>query len=393
MLPQKPLSLYVHIPFCRSRCGYCDFNTYAGMEKHIPTYIRALEREITHFSEHLNHKQPIHTVYFGGGTPSIIPADEIQKLLDSIRQKFEITPGAEVTLEANPTGVTKPYLESLFAAGVNRLSIGMQSAVKEELEILDRKHEPADIERMVSTARKAGILNLSLDLIFGIPGQTLRSLEQSVIKAIDLKVDHLSIYGLILHEETPLYRKIRSGAIAGMDGDLAGDMYAWLMEFLPKKGYDQYEISNWAREKSSQSQHNLQYWHNREYLGIGAGAHSHIGQYRWSNVPRINAYTQSFNEKDINTLYHAGCEEITQLDKEDDLKETIMMGLRLTKVGIDIKAVNQRFGVDIKRIYAKEISKLIRLDMIEMKLIKGRDHMRLKEKGRMLGNQVFMEFI
>lgn len=393
MSKKKLISLYIHIPFCTVRCGYCDFNTYAGMETWIPRYLDALKAEIAYFAKHLHNDHYIHTIYFGGGTPSVIPAKLIADVLGLIRDQFETDEKAEVTFEANPNGLTQGYFMDIHEAGINRVSIGMQSSVATELEILDRQHSQTDVERCIEFVQHAGIANVNLDLIYGIPTQTMETLKESVKAAVTLNPNHLSVYGLILHEETALFRKIAQGEIASIDEDLGADMYIWLMTNLSAMGYQQYEISNWAREKGDQSKHNLQYWRNLEYLGIGAGAHSHIGHFRWQNTLKIHTYIDAIQSIQAEQFLHSGCEDVTQLSIEDDVKETMMMGLRLTEAGVSVQSMHARFGVEIRDSYSKEIEKLSASRLIELVKIDGEDVLRLTERGRMLGNQVFMAFI
>ena len=393
MSKKKHISLYIHIPFCKVRCGYCDFNTYAGMETWIPRYLDALKAEIAYFANHLQNDHYIHTIYFGGGTPSVIPAKLIADVLGLIRNQFDTDEKAEVTFEANPNGLTQSYFMDICEAGINRVSIGMQSSVATELEILDRQHSQTDVERCIEFVQRAGIANVNLDLIYGIPTQTMVTLKESVKAAAALKPNHLSVYGLILHEETALFRKVAYSEIASIDEDLEADMYIWLMTNLSEMGYQQYEISNWVREKGDQSKHNLQYWRNLEYLGVGAGAHSHIGHFRWQNTLKIHTYIDAIQSIQAEQFLHSGCEDVTQLSAEDDLKETMMMGLRLTEAGVSVQSLHARFGVDIRDSYSKEIEKLSASRLIELVKIDGEDVLRLTERGRLLGNQVFMAFI
>jgi len=355
--------------------------------------MQALQRECIHYSTHLREEFYIHTIYFGGGTPSLISASHLRYLLCIIRDHFELIDQTEISLEANPNGTSRDFFEEINDMGVNRLSVGMQSAKLEELEILDRKHLLEDVQKAVKQAKASGIDNINLDLIFSIPTQTLQSLRESVLHAIDLEPRHLSIYGLILHEDTVLFRKIKSGLINSVDEDLGADMYAWLMRYLPARGFYQYEISNWAVAPVFQSKHNLQYWHNLDYIGIGAGAHSHNNGFRWSNLPGIQSYINGVKENAGNAFFLPAIHEKLKLQKEDSVKETLMMGLRLTGKGLPINAINERFGIDVYEMYRKEIEKLLEKALVEILESKGQQHLRLTEKGRMFGNQVFMAFI
>ena len=393
MAEKKKLSLYIHIPFCRTRCGYCDFNTYAGLQALIPAYLRALDSEIAHFGQHLREEYFIHTIYFGGGTPSLLSANEIRMLISSVKNHFTIKTDAEISLEANPNGITFAYLDEISKCGINRISFGMQSAIAEELAILDRKHTNNDVEMAVAFAKEAGISQINLDLMFGIPLQTLRSLEDSIRFAIGLAPQHLSVYGLSLHEGTALAEKISIGAIEPIDEDLAGDMYAWLMERLPELGYSQYEISNWTATGGSQSVHNLQYWLNLDYIGIGAGAHSYVKADRWNNLLGIQAYIAGIKSISQEDYLHQAVAERNALSPSDIIKETMMMGLRLTQTGVNLSAFKKRFSLDVEALYQEEITRLLRLGLIEFFGDGGTRCLRLTTHGRMLGNQVFLEFI
>ncbi|MEE9188734.1 MAG: radical SAM family heme chaperone HemW, partial [Anaerolineales bacterium] len=271
----QPHSIYLHIPFCRHRCGYCDFNTYAGLDDLIPAYVQALCHEIQYLAENCGRKPPIHTIFLGGGTPSILPAGEIEKIINQLNQDFNILEGIEITMEANPGRLTYDYLKSLYELGINRISLGMQSANPGELLLLERQHEFHQIANAVSLVRKAGFKNYNLDLIFGIPYQTLESWQLSLELGLSLGPDHLSLYSLTIEPGTPFEKLVTRGLLSEPDQDLSAEMYEWASEFLNERGFEQYEISNWARRDEVNGlltcQHNLQYWRNLPYLGLGAG--------------------------------------------------------------------------------------------------------------------------
>lgn len=396
MTEKKPLSLYVHIPFCKSRCGYCDFNTYAGKGNLIPDYIRGLEQEIIHFSAYLKDQFFIHTIYFGGGTPSILPGRYLRSIIQLIKERFEVVDDLEISMEVNPNGITSDYMEFIRKSGINRISIGGQSANSDELKILDRRHSFSDVIKAVEVTKNSGITNISLDLIFGIPTQTMKSLQDSVTRVIGLSPQHLSIYGLSYHGGTPLAEKIASGKILPIDEDLAGDMYEWLMEYLPGKGFNQYEISNWSLESKIDycSQHNMQYWLNEDYLGVGAGAHSFVSENRWHNKLLIEEYLKGMSqENNKQALFHQAIQENKTLGINDIIKETMMMGLRLTNRGIDLRKFRERFSLDVEEIYSDQIQKLSKLGLIEYSSGISGNYLHLSQKGCMLGNQVFLEFI
>ena len=397
MNDKKPLAIYIHIPFCRKRCGYCDFNTFIGLDHLLEKYVGCVLEEIAIFSTLFNSDHFVQTIYFGGGTPTIMPVLFYAKIINTISNHFSMAEIPEISSEANPIELDLNYLSGLHDAGINRLSIGMQSVVKKELEILERLQHPEDVSQAVLNSKNARFKNINLDLIYGIPTQTLRSFQLSVKSAVSLKPQHLSIYGLSLEQSTPLAQKIQKGLIPEVNEDMAGDMYAWIMERMHTMGFRQYEISNWALEDNDidfRCFHNLQYWRNRDYLGIGAGAHSFIESRRWSNTNLIQNYIGSiFKDKLSSEFGHMAIAEHKQLSKMDIIKETLMMGLRLTEEGINTEQFTKRFSLKIEDIYFDQIEKLMALGLIEYKSFNKSRILRLTKKGRMLGNQVFLEFI
>ena len=397
MNDKKPLAIYIHIPFCRKRCGYCDFNTFIGLDHLLEKYVGCVLEEIAIFSTLFNSDHFVQTIYFGGGTPTIMPVLFYAKIINTISNHFSMAEIPEISSEANPIELDLNYLSGLHDAGINRLSIGMQSVVKKELEILERLQHPEDVSQAVLNSKNARFKNINLDLIYGIPTQTLRSFQLSVKSAVSLKPQHLSIYGLSLEQSTPLAQKIQKGHIPEVNEDIAGDMYAWIMERMHTMGFRQYEISNWALEDNDidfRCFHNLQYWRNRDYLGIGAGAHSFIESRRWSNTNLIQNYIGSiFKDKLSSEFGHMAIAEHKQLSKMDIIKETLMMGLRLTEEGINTEQFTKRFSLKIEDIYFDQIEKLMALGLIEYKSFNKSRILRLTKKGRMLGNQVFLEFI
>ncbi|HBS10038.1 MAG TPA: coproporphyrinogen III oxidase [Microbacterium sp.] len=293
--PATPLSAYVHIPFCRVRCGYCDFNTYTGEElrgARREDYAGTLLREIDLASGVLSaHPRPLNTVFFGGGTPTLLPARDLAVILSTLRDRFGLEPDAEVTVEANPDTVTPEVTEELASAGVTRLSIGMQSAVPEVLRTLDRTHRPENVATAVSAARQSG-LSVSVDLIYGAPEETLDHWRRSIEAALALETDHISAYALIVEEGTALERRIRRGELSTPDDDLQAAMYEHADTAFEEAGYGWYEVSNWAKTPADRSRHNLAYWRGHDWWGFGPGAHSHVGGVRFWNVRHPAAYAQ-----------------------------------------------------------------------------------------------------
>ncbi|MDT3343786.1 MULTISPECIES: radical SAM family heme chaperone HemW [Microbacterium] len=295
--PDVDFGVYLHVPFCRVRCGYCDFNTYTATElrgARQDAYADEVLHEIALSREVLAAQGPLRparTVFFGGGTPTLLPPGDLARMLDGIRGTFGLADGAEVTVEANPDTLTDEVAQTLAAAGVTRFSIGMQSSVPHVLAALDRTHDPANIATAVAAARKAG-LAVSLDLIYGAPGESLEDWRTSLETAIALAPDHISAYALIVEDGTKLERQIRRGEVPAPDDDLQADMYELADELLAAAGYGWYEVSNWSTTPAQRSRHNLSYWRGQDWWGYGPGAHSHVGGLRWWNVKHPAAYAQ-----------------------------------------------------------------------------------------------------
>lgn len=295
--PATDFGVYLHVPFCRVRCGYCDFNTYTSSElrgARQDEYADTLLREIRLAADVLGSVgdlRPAQTVFFGGGTPTLLPPGDLARMLHGVREAFGIAPGAEITVEANPDTVTEGVVAELAAAGVTRMSVGMQSAVPHVLAALDRTHRPENVRTAVAAARGAG-LDVSVDLIFGAPGESLDDWRASLEQAIALQPDHISAYALIIEDGTKLARQIRRGEVPAPDDDLQADMYELADDLLGADGFDWYEVSNWARGDAHRSRHNLSYWTGADWWGFGPGAHSHVAGVRFWNVKHPAAYAQ-----------------------------------------------------------------------------------------------------
>ncbi len=398
------LALYIHIPFCLRRCAYCDFVSYAGRDDLHAPYAAALQKDMQQHKQQLIALYPslrAATLYFGGGTPSLLPAESIAILIEEARSGMRLPGDAEITLEANPGAVDGPKLAALRAAGVNRLSLGVQSANAEELQLLERIHTWEEAVLTVKAAREAGFENINLDLIFGLPGQTRARWKHTIEAALDLTPEHLSLYALTLEPETQLTNAVARGSLPEPDADLAADIYEWTAERLRREGFWQYEISNWARGSTSApeawalpptgktesigpwiSRHNLLYWRNTAWLGIGVAAHSYLGHHRWSNVHDPEAYIAAVNST---TSIVADIEEIT---RSLELGETVMLGLRLAE-GISEVDFRARFGVGLVETYSNVIEQYVRLQLLEWDGIR----IRLTARGRLLGNRVFAAFL
>ena len=390
-------SLYLHIPFCKHRCGYCDFNTYAGLEAQMPAYVAALIGEIWQSASSVGDRLPVHTVFFGGGTPSLLPASDVRRILDALRDAYSVSEDGEITLEANPGTLNAEKLADLREAGVNRLSFGVQSASPEELRLLERQHDFEDVIQAVKWARQAGFNNLNLDWIYGLPGQSLESWQRNMELAIRLAPEHLSLYALSIEHGTPFKEMSSRGLLPLIDSDLAADMYEWASDRLEAAGYRQYEISNWAKVgpdgQSLVCKHNLQYWRTLPYIGLGAGAHGFANGFRTANVLAPSAYIQRLKAGGTFQFPRtAATATIDKIDVKRAMGETMMMGLRLVDEGVSRQTFALNFGQELDEVYGPQIHRLRGLGLLES--VNGAQNaIRLTKRGRLLGNQVFIEFI
>ncbi len=385
-------SLYVHVPFCRRRCSYCDFNTYANQEHLRAAYVEALCREIDFVAAAAGTTLPVHTVYFGGGTPSLLSPTQIGQILDTIAHYFDLQLHAEISLEANPETLTASYLKALRRVGVNRLSLGVQSAHPDDLHLLERGHDYITVIRAVAWARQAGFRNVNLDLIFGLPHQPFSRWQQSLELVLGLHPEHLSLYALTLEHGTPLAHWIAQGLLPQPDPDLAADMYLWADERLKQAGFQQYEISNWTRPGMA-CRHNLQYWRNLPYLGLGAGAHGYANHTRTINILTPSAYIRRLETATEPRVFprSPATVEARPLTLADEMAETMMMGLRLTNEGVSRRTFAQRFNRTLEAVYGPTIERLQKQGLLTWSPNCERLH--LTSRGRLLGNWVFREFV
>ena len=397
--------IYVHIPFCHSKCNYCDFVSYplAGREEALAAYDRLLSAEVELWRKRAK-LGPLKSVYIGGGTPSLLPATAIQALLDNLltgqdskapqtqtnkaqpdiscpmgENEYAFAP--EITLEANPESVTADKLAVWRAAGVNRLSLGAQSFDDALLAAMGRPHNAAQIGEAVRLARLAGFSNISIDLIYGLPGQDINAWRADLARALALNVEHISLYGLSLSETSPWGAKAAAGALTVPDEDLSADMLEAALNTLPKAGYSHYEISNFARPGFF-SRHNTAYWQRENYLGLGAAAASCYGEKRWFNERDITVYQAALAEDRLPLI------EEEFLSIEEVLGEALFLGLRLI-AGIDLDEFERRYGTRAERYYKKPISRLQRQELVEI----ADGHLRLTRRGVLLGNEVFVNFL
>ncbi|NLV74342.1 MAG: radical SAM family heme chaperone HemW [Chloroflexi bacterium] len=382
---QPQAGLYVHIPFCRSRCAYCDFTTFADASLYIPRYLAALRRELA-LSRAAWQGYRFDSLYIGGGTPTILPPGELAALVAELLDELTFTPDPEVTVEANPDSVTSAGLQTLVDAGVNRLSLGVQSWQAGELGVLGRCHSAAQAGRAIEAARFAGIRNLSLDLMLGLPGQSLASWRDTLTHSIAYSPEHISAYTLTLEEDTQLARSVAHGEVVLLDNEACADQYALLRQMLAVAGYDQYELSNWARSECGgdlRSRHNLHYWRNQPYLGLGLAAFSYDGIHRWGNSRDLAGYLASLKRGELPPR------ESEHLNAKAALGETIMLGLRLVREGVRWESLSARFGLDARAIYAQQIEELAQAGWLEA----DDQSMRLAPRAYYLANVVLREFV
>jgi oxygen-independent coproporphyrinogen-3 oxidase len=374
----QDIALYIHFPFCRRRCSYCSFASYQGREADIPEYVKALNKELTMRAA----GQRVRSIYFGGGTPSLLSPEQIRELLSTIHSHFTVNVAAEVTLEANPGTVDRQYLTTIQAVGIKRLSLGVQSLNDDELTLLGRIHTASEAREAVRLARNSGFTNLSLDLIYGLPNQTLAGWRKTLDEVVDLSPEHISLYPLTLEDSVPMRLAIERGKIPQIDPDLTADQYELAQDRLQEHGYNHYEISNWAKE-GYECRHNLVYWHNLPYLGVGVAAHSYIDGRRLANTADLDRYLNAFS---------GNLPPVRELDEEIGpelkLSETVILGLRLSE-GIGLEDIERKFGIDLLRHYHQQINETAKLGLLEY----SGQHIRLTRRGRLLGNEVFWRFL
>jgi oxygen-independent coproporphyrinogen-3 oxidase len=405
--------VYIHIPFCQRRCSYCNFNTFANREDRLEAYVDALCTELRMYSQQtgtaelaanstevLTRASLRPTIFLGGGTPTMLSLEQMERVLEASNAIVPLEQ-AEVTTEANPgTVIDEAYLRGLRALGINRISFGVQSLHDPMLRVLGRIHTAAAAIETYRQARRAGFDRINLDFIFGLPGQTIEQWQWTLEQIITLDVDHLSLYSLIVEEGTPLSHQVTLGSIHIPDDDATATMYELAMEQLAAAGYEQYEISNWARDRvlhidpairqvkqrlplpQQASHHNVAYWLNADYIACGAGAHGHCYPQRWYDIRDVDQYIAAVRSG------HLPVAETTKLTPNDLFFETMMMGLRLS-CGVSFVHFADRCGHDLLDIYGEEVHSLCELGMLHQ----DRHGVRLTERGRMLGNEVFIRFL
>jgi oxygen-independent coproporphyrinogen-3 oxidase len=377
----KRAGIYIHIPFCRSRCSYCDFATGAYDGPLAERYVTAVAQEISSFKA-VEETLEVETIYFGGGTPSLLTSSQVERLLDAVRRRFRVTADAEVTMEMNPGTVTLQTLRDLARLGLNRASFGAQTFDDRELRRLGRVHNAADVRRTISDLRDAGFSNVSFDLIAGLPAQTLSAWSRNLDEALQLRPEHLSLYLLEVHEGTPLAEQIRRGAQPAPDDDTAAEMYLLMLDRTAGAGYGHYEISNFCLP-GFESRHNTKYWTGEAVFGFGCSAHSFDGEARrWANERDAARYT---------ALVEAGrgaVVERVELDEREAQAEAVFLGLRMMR-GLSLRQYRARFGKDLRAEYASDLARLSEAGLISIE----DERLKLTPSGALLSNEVFTAFV
>ena len=375
--------VYLHIPFCRSHCSYCDFATGMYQTELADRYVNSLVREISKWSE-VESRSAVDTIYFGGGTPSLLTPSQIERILRAVRDHLEVIDGAEVTIELNPgdggTSVAskRETMHEFQSLGINRASFGAQTFDDRELKQLGRTHSSADIPATFQQLRGAGFENISFDLIAGLPNQTLSGWRRNLDQALQLRPDHLSLYLLDVHEGTPLADQIRTGMRQRPDDDLTGEMYQVMVDEVCAAGYEHYEISNFSLPGFA-SRHNTKYWAGAPYYGFGCSAHSYDGwRRRWANERDMAKYVRLIEQEGSPVVAR------TELNEEDARSESIFLGLRLMR-GLDLDEYRKRFGSDLRDRYVSDLGRLVDAGLIEF----DERLMRLTKRGALMSNEVF----
>ncbi|MBN8046304.1 MULTISPECIES: radical SAM family heme chaperone HemW [Paraclostridium] len=374
------LGLYIHVPFCAQKCYYCDFNSYKINSNQKKEYLINIEREMKFYKDEFKDKC-FDTVFFGGGTPSILTVDELQELVNNINENFNIKKDAEITIECNPGTINREKLEAMKKMGINRLSIGLQATQNYHLKSIGRIHTYEEFEKNYYDALDIGFENINIDLMYALPNQKTQEWKDTLDKIIKLNPSHISAYSLILEEGTKLYYMYQNKEFELLDEDTDINMYNYTIDTLKRHGYNQYEISNYSKE-DLECKHNIIYWKCDNYLGLGPGASGFIGDTRYSNIEDICEYNKCIMQN-----IRPVSEEI-ELTKKDKIEEFIFMGLRMNE-GINIDIFKERFDTDFYDIYQEVMDKLIKRELVRF----DGKNISLTQKGREISNSVFIEFL
>ena len=373
--------IYIHIPFCVKKCSYCDFVSFCSDEKTWEQYTNAVVCEIE--NKKIENPKKVTTIYIGGGTPSLIPENYIVKIINTVKSRFKIEESAEITIEVNPGTVTEKKLVAYKNAGINRISIGLQSAEDRILKLIGRIHNYQTFLSTYNLTRNIGFENINVDLMLAIPTQTKEELLNTLNKVIELKPNHISLYSLIVEENTEIKKALEVGKLEYVDEKVEREMYWKTKRILEKNGYFHYEISNFAK-RGFESKHNMDCWNQEEYIGFGIAAHSYINNKRFSNISNLEEYIKNINEEN----FEKNIELHENQTKQDKMKEYMMIGLR--KIGgISISEFERRFRISPLFYFRFEIDKLVKENLLEVDL----DYIKLTKKGLDFANIVFEEFI
>lgn len=382
----KTVGIYVHVPFCKQKCKYCDFISFQNCENYFDDYFECLKKEITEKANEINSENKkilIDTIYFGGGTPSIVCEKYIEEVLNKIYEYYNVSENAEITVEVNPGTVDKLKLERYFEIGINRLSIGLQSTDDKLLKMLGRIHTYKEFENTYDLARKIGFKNINVDLMIGLPNQSLENVHDSLEKIVQKNPEHISVYSLIIEENTKMFDLIEKGELELPDEDVERKMYWSVKKFLEENGYIHYEISNFSKS-GFESKHNANCWNQHEYLGFGIAAHSYFNNIRYSNIDNLRQYIENWkNEQSVyNIVFHE------HQNKDDMMKEFMMLGLRKID-GVKISEFKEKFVDNPIFVFRNQLNKLVEEGLIEVL----ENNIRLSDKGLDLANEVWMEFV
>lgn len=373
--------LYIHIPFCHQICHYCDFNKVFFKDQPVDGYIDSVGKELALWKQEGALDQPLETIFLGGGTPTSLTPAQLQKLLGYIHQYVPMADNLEWTSEANPDELTKEKMQVLFDGGVNRLSMGVQSFDEDLLKRLGRTHSNGDVERAVAEAKEVGFTNLSFDLMYGLPGQTMAQWEETLERAFGFGLPHFSAYSLIIEPKTVFYNLMTKGKLNTVTEDLEADMYEKLMAEMEQRGLKQYEISNFGRP-GFESRHNLLYWDNAEYIGVGAGAHGYVNGVRYSNHGPLKKYMAPL-EEGVRPILNTH-----EVPVNEKMEEEMFLGLRKT-AGVSISGFQEKFQQSLEEVYGAILEKEVANQHLQIE--DGR--VKLTKQGRFVGNEVFEQFL
>lgn len=373
--------MYLHIPFCHQICFYCDFNKVFFKDQPVDAYIESMGKELALWKQQGALDVPLETVFLGGGTPTALEPAQLERLLELIHQYVPMSNNVEWSSEANPDELTREKMEVLFKGGVNRLSMGVQTFDQDLLKRLGRTHANDDVLRAVETAREVGFTNISFDLMYGLPGQTMAQWDETLERAFAFGMPHFSAYSLIIEPKTVFYNLMVKGKLNTVTEDLEGDMYERLMDEMEKHGLHQYEISNFAKP-GHESRHNLLYWDNEEYIGVGAGAHGYVHGVRYSNHGPLKKYMEPLESGQRPVL------DATTVSVKAQMEEEMFLGLRKT-AGVDMAHFNQKFGAPLEQVYGE----ILQSEKAKGNLAVEYGRVKLTQKGRFVGNEVFEQFL